>query len=82
MDLLSTAQSLGFELPSPAYIIGAILFGLVGMWAFAIGKRRHQPRLLWSGVALMFYPYVIGGTAMLYLVGAALCGAVWYWWDE
>ncbi|MBU6256989.1 MAG: hypothetical protein KGL18_11930 [Burkholderiales bacterium] len=82
MDLLSTAQSLGFQLPSPAYIIGSILFGLIGMWAFAIGKRRQQPRLRWSGVALMFYPYVIGGTLMLYVVGAALCGAVWYWWDE
>ena len=82
MELLQTAQALGLELPSPAYLIGAILFGIAGMWAFAVGKRRHQPRLLWTGVALMFYPYVIGSTWLLYLVGVALCGALWFWWGE
>ena len=35
METLSALQSLGLELPSPAYIVGAILFGAalcLGWW--------------------------------------------------
>ena len=34
METLTALQSLGLELPSPAYIVGAILFGIVGMAAY------------------------------------------------
>ena len=42
METLSALQSLGLELPSPAYIVGAILFGLVGMAAYWHGKKAQR----------------------------------------
>lgn len=76
MDSLQALQSLGISLPSPAYIAGSVLFGLLGIAAYRHGKRAGRPRSKWLGVALMLYPYAIAQTWMLYLVGAALCAAV------
>ena len=76
MDELAAFQSLGLELPSPAYIVGAILFGLIGMVAFYRGRRRGRKRTLWLGVALMVYPYAVSSTWLLYVVGLALCSAI------
>jgi hypothetical protein len=73
MDSIALLQSFGFSLPSPAYIAGAILFGLIGMAAFAYGKRTERTRTKWLGVALMLYPYAISGTWLLYLAGVVLC---------
>ena len=80
MDALQTAQALGFTLPSPAYILGAILFGLLGFAAWRFGKHRQRATTKWLGVALMFYPYAVPNTVWLWLVGLALCGAVY--WDN
>lgn len=61
-------------LPSPAYIIGTIIFGIFGMLAFYYGRKKKQPRVKWLGIALMFYPYLIGtDTWLLYGAGIALC---------
>ena len=80
METLSALQSLGLELPSPAYIAGAILFGLIGMAAYWHGKRMQQRGRRWLGVALMFYPYAVSQTWVLYLVGAVLCAGLWWDW--
>jgi hypothetical protein len=76
MDSLQTLQSLGTSLPSPAYIIGAVLFGLIGVAVYRYGKRAGRPRSKWLGIALMLYPYAIPLTWLLYVVGAALCVGV------
>jgi ABC-type Fe3+-siderophore transport system permease subunit len=73
---LAALQSLGLELPSPAYIFGAIVFGLVGWAAWRRGRKLERPRTLWLGVALMLYPYAISRTWLLYVVGLALCAGV------
>ncbi|MGP1682029.1 MAG: hypothetical protein ACTS8S_06870 [Giesbergeria sp.] len=80
METLSALQSLGLELPSPAYIAGAIVFGLIGMAAYWHGKRAQQRGRRWLGVALMFYPYAVSQTWVLYLVGAVLCAGLWWDW--
>ena len=72
MDALSSLQALGLELPSPAYIFGAIVFGLIGFAAFRSGRKT-----LWLGVALMFYPYAISLTWLLYVVGVVLCAGIY-----
>ena len=72
MDDLAQLQSLGFTLPSTAYILGAIVFGLVGLGAFRHGRRRGQPLKVWLGVALMLYPYAVSRTWLMYVVGVAL----------
>ena len=73
MDELEVAKSLGFTLPGPAYIFGAILFGIIGYAAYRYGKRASAGEIKWIGVALMLYPYVIGDTLLLYIVGSVLC---------
>ncbi|MDE2082234.1 MAG: hypothetical protein KGI90_12845 [Burkholderiales bacterium] len=70
-------QSLGLSLPSPAYLFGAIVFGLVGMVAFRLGRQRERPVTLWLGVALMAYPYLVGNTLLMYLIGTALCAGLY-----
>lgn len=75
---LSAMQSLGFTLPSPAYLFGAIVFGLVGLVAWRYGKKTQRPATKWLGVALMFYPYAISQTWLLYVVGMALCAGLFY----
>ncbi|MGS0754372.1 hypothetical protein ACVBEH_06390 [Roseateles sp. GG27B] len=77
MNTLSELQALGLELPSPAYIFGALLFGLIGMLAFRHGRRSEHRVTLWLGVALMLYPYAVSSTWMLYGVGLALCAGIY-----
>ncbi len=77
-EVLQTASTLGFTLPSPAYLFGALMFGLVGLAAWRIGRRREQPRAVWIGLTLMLYPYLIGSTWLLYSVGFALCALLWF----
>jgi len=77
MNDLNSLQSLGLSLPSPAYIFGAVIFGLIGFAAYRIGKRAERPRTKWLGVALMLYPYATPEVWLLYAVGVALCVAVY-----
>lgn len=79
MDELNGLAGLGLTLPTPAYLIGAIAFGLIGYFAYRHGKRTALGKIKWTGVALMLYPYAISGTALLYVVGAALCLALYLW---
>lgn len=79
MDELNTLSGFGLTMPTPAYLIGAILFGLIGFAAYRYGKRTSRHKVKWIGVALMIYPYAISGTALLYVVGAALCLGLYIW---
>jgi hypothetical protein len=76
VEAVNVFQSLGLELPSPLYIAGAIVFGLIGLVAYRNGRRSGRPVTRWLGVALMLYPYAISRTWLLYVVGAALCAAI------
>jgi hypothetical protein len=77
MDELKALESLGITLPTPAYMIGAILFGIVGIAAYRYGKKASLAKPKWIGLALMLYPYAISKTWMLYVVGAALCAGLY-----
>ncbi len=73
MDNLKALESLGITLPGPAYLFGALLFGIIGYAAYRYGKKASLPAVKWIGVALMLYPYVISETWLMYAVGCALC---------
>lgn len=77
MDELKVIESLGFTLPGPAYIAGAILFSIVGYAAYRYGKKASLVTFKWIGVALMLYPYAISETWLLYVVGAGLCAGLY-----
>ncbi len=78
MDDLKALESLGFTLPSPAYIAGVVLFSIIGYAAYRYGKKASLPNLKWIGVALMLYPYVVDATWLLYAVGGGLCFALYF----
>jgi hypothetical protein len=73
MNELKTLESLSLTLPGPMYILGAIVFGLLGYAAYRYGKKAELPAPKWIGVALMLYPYAISSTWLLYAVGTGLC---------
>ncbi|OIQ91395.1 hypothetical protein GALL_266690 [mine drainage metagenome] len=73
MDQLDTLKSLGLTLPSPAYLIGSVLFSIIGYAAYRYGKKASATTTKWLGVAIMVYPYAISTTWQLYAVGTALC---------
>jgi hypothetical protein len=75
---LLTQQLLAFEWPSPTYIFGAIVFGLVGIVAWRRGRTLENRPAQWLGAALMLFPYAVSNTWLLYLVGTGLCAAVWW----
>ena len=67
---------LGLTLPSPAYLFGAIVFGVVGWAAWRWGRKAERPRAKWLGLVLMLYPYAVSRTWLLYAIGAGLCVAL------
>ena len=81
MTKLISPSSLGLVLPSPAYILGAILFGIIGWVAFRRGRKQSIAVLTWTGIALMLYPYGVSETWMLWLVGVALSGLAYTKWN-
>lgn len=76
MDALSLLKSLGFEWPSPAYLVGALLFGVIGLLAFRAGRRSGRKATRWLGLVLMLYPYAVSATWALYAVGLACCAGL------
>jgi hypothetical protein len=77
MDELNTLKSLGITLPSPAYLFGALFFGIVGIAAWRYGKKAAQPRVRWIGLILMLYPYAVSETWLLYALGCGLCASLY-----
>jgi hypothetical protein len=74
-------HSLGMQFPSPAYLLGMIVFGLVGYVAFRRGRKANSPSLTWVGVATMLYPYVVPQAWLLWLIGLAATGWICFHWD-
>lgn len=79
-EMKAMLEELGLTLPTPAYLAGVLLFGILGIAVFVLGKRRRKPKVKWLGLALMLYPYLIWGTLPLYVVGAVLgLAVIWFW---
>lgn len=78
MDRLAALDALGITFPSTAYIIGAVVFGMIGFVAYRYGKKMSLPAPKWIGVALMLYPYAISQTWLLYVVGIGLCFGLFF----
>lgn len=81
MNDLKNLELLGLALPTPAYLVGAMLFGTIGYLAFRRGRKTSRAALTWGGVALMIYPYAISQTWLLWVVGSAVCGWLYAKWN-
>ena len=62
-----------------AKMLAYVIFGAVGFIAFIYGKKNSLWRPMLIGFALTVYPYCLSGTVLLYLVGAALTAALYFW---
>jgi hypothetical protein len=62
-----------------AKIVAWIIFGAIGFVAFSYGAKIKSMRPMLVGGALMVYPYFVAGTWPLYIIGAALTAALYYW---
>lgn len=78
MDELNALESVGLTLPSPAYLLGAIIFGIIGIAAYRYGKKTYSNRPKWIGIGLMLYPYAVSQTWLLYAIGAGLCAGLYF----
>jgi hypothetical protein len=67
MDLLKNFGGL-----SPATILIAVVFSIVGYIAFRRGKREGEPRPLFLGIALMAYGYFVSNAWVSLGIGALL----------
>ena len=73
-------QPLGLSLPSPAYLAGLIVFGIVGWIAWRRGRKTDRASLKWVGLATMLYPYVVPQTWLLWSIGLVATGWIWFDW--
>lgn len=81
---LASLGALGLELPSPAYLLGSIVFGIAGYVTFRRGRKATKPELTWIGVVLMVFPYAVSQTWLLWLLwllGMAMCAWVYTHWE-
>lgn len=53
-------------------VIGGLIFGAIGFVAFVYGKRQSEWRPMILGLTLMAFPYFVGNTVALYVIGAVL----------
>ena len=59
-----------FANPSPANMIGGLIFGSIGFVAFIYGKRLSLWRQMFLGLGLMVFPYFVEATLPLYAIGS------------
>ena len=81
MNDATALLSSGFDLPTPAWLAGAIIFSFIGLAAWRYGKKADKPMTKWIGLALMLYSYATAETWLLYAVGVGLCAGLYVFRD-
>jgi hypothetical protein len=56
----------------------AVFFGLVGFAAFRHGRKNHEPRPIFLGIALMAYGYFVSNAWISLAVGSILTLALFF----
>lgn len=64
-----------WSMPDGPTLMIYILTAVGGMAYFVYGKKQQNIAFLAAGVGLCVYPYMVSGTAALFLVGAVLLAA-------
>jgi len=68
-------------MPSPAALFALILFGLIGTVALMYGKRMQEWKPMVIGAVMVIYPYFVSQTWLIYVIGCALCVALYLFRD-
>jgi hypothetical protein len=61
-----------------ANLIGGLIFGSIGFVAFVYGKRMNLWKPMFCGLALMVFPYFVANTVLLFVLGTAGSGALYF----
>ena len=61
------------------YWIANILFGIIGTCVFGYGWKEKKVRPIIIGIALMIYPYFVSNVLLSFIIGFALCAALYFW---
>jgi hypothetical protein len=59
-----------------AELLAGLIFGSIGFVAFTYGKRRELWKPMFTGLALMVYPYFVADTLTLYGIGTLLSASL------
>jgi len=62
----------------PSTLLAALVVGGAGFVLFRYGKTQQRLPHLITGLALMVFPYFVGGVIPMLAVGAAIVGALWF----
>ena len=52
-----------------ANLLAGLIFGSIGFVGFVYGKRMTLWKPMFLGLALMIYPYFVGNTIALFVIG-------------
>lgn len=63
---------------SVSSIFAGLVFSVIGLYVFRIGKRETNITLIVLGLVLMLYTYFTKTAAQDWLIGAGLCGISYY----
>lgn len=69
-------------MPDAETLFVGVIFGAVGIASFRHGKREGNAACMLLGVALMVFPYFVGGLALNLLIGAGLTAGAWFSWNQ
>jgi len=61
-----------YSLPMATLLFMEVLFGSIGTGAFIYGKKKASAAHMLIGAMLVFYPYVVSGTAAILCIGIML----------
>jgi hypothetical protein len=59
-------------------LLWSLLFSSVGLGFFLYGKKQQAPVPLFSGLALMIYPYFVSNSILLVTIGVALVAVPYF----
>ena len=69
---------LGLPLPSVSYIVGSLLFTIIGIICFRHARKIKSKRLLYTSIAMLLYPNIIYDGYAVWMIGLALSGYYCY----
>ena len=69
-------------MPTPANLFAAVIFSTIGMAGLAYGKKAGYLYPILFGAALMFYPYFVSQTWLVYGIGVALTALLIHFHDR
>jgi hypothetical protein len=64
-------------MPNPTWLFLSLVLGTIGAGLFLYGRKADRLPHLAAGLVLMVYPYFVGTTLVLLIVGGAIGAGLW-----